>query len=378
MPTTPPRRQQPTKAAPRPAGPSNAVATTGGQGTLTKFIETYQGDFGRVMPGHIKVEAFVGLAAAYVRRDAKLTAAASANPGSLILALRQCAALGHTPVPKIFSLVPFGNKNAPGGKEVVGIETYHGVIERMYRAGGVQSVHSELVRRNDRFRWDALNQRVADHEYDPFATEAERGDLMGAYAWAIMMSGARSQVVFMNRETVMKHKAVSRSGDAFWGGPWEPDMWRKTVLHGLERYVPTSAEYRWQVALSGSAAASGFAGIPDAPVLEYGPSPDDGPIDAELVDEPAPPAPREQRQTAPAPDRARGDQPAPPTAQTPAHPARVDYRNGDQPSPDDMADDTDGADPDNDPHLPDPDAPPAPTGEDGWPVTPEIPKGGKS
>jgi len=263
MPTTPPRRQQPTKPAQRPASPSTAVATTAdkaGRKTLTRFIEEYTGDFARVAPAHISPTAFVELAVGYVRRDVKLRQAADANPASLVLALRQCAALGHTPMPKIYALVPFNNKNATGGKEVVGIETYHGVIERMYRAGGVQSVHCELVRRGDRFRWDAMTQRVVAHEYDPFATEADRGELMGVYAWARLFTGGVSQVVWLNREQVMKHRAASRSGDAFWGGPWEADMWRKTALHGLERYVPTSAEYRWQVALSGSAAASGFAG----------------------------------------------------------------------------------------------------------------------
>jgi recombination protein RecT len=360
------QRRPPAKAAPRPAsGPSNAVATTGGRGTLTSFIETYEGDFSRVMPGHVNVQAFVGLAAAYVRRDEKLREAAQKNPASLILALRECAALGHTPVPKIFALVPFrDNQNkANNGWNITGIETYHGVIERMYRAGGVQSVHCELVRRNDDFGWSAMEQRVTHHRYDPFATEAERGDLMGVYAWARLFNGAQSQVAWLNREQVMKHRAVSRSGDAFWGGPWEPDMWRKTGMHALERWVPTSAEYRWQVALSGNAAASGFTGIPDVPVLEYGPSPDDGPIDAELVDDPPPPARREQRQAPGAPDRGRGDQPDRAMSQTPAQPA---------------VDDMDGADPDNDPELPDPDAPPAPTGPDGWPAVPEIPNRDRS
>lgn len=365
MPTQ--QRRPPAKAARPAAAPSTAVATTGGRGTLTSFIETYEGDFSRVMPGHVNVQAFVGLAAAYVRRDAKLREAATKNPASLVLALRECAALGHTPVPKIYALVPYGDKNAPGGKTVVGIETYHGVIERMYRAGGVQSVHCELVRRKDRFRWDAINQRVTEHEYDPFATDEERGELAGVYAWARLFTGGLSQVVWMNRAEVMKHRAASRSGDAFWGGPWEPSMWRKTGLHGLETYVPTSAEYRWTVALSGSAASSGFAGIPDVPVLEYGPSPDDGPIDAELVDDVPPRGPSAVRQAPAAPPPARQEQENPTDAQSGTEPA------GQQPLLDD-----EGADPDNDPHLPDPDAPPAPTGEDGWPEVPPIPNGAKS
>jgi len=281
--------------------------------------------------------------------------------------------------------VPFrvGAKDGkPATWSITGIETYHGVIERMYRAGGVQSVHCELVRRNDRFRWDAMNQRVTVHEYDPFMSDEERGELMGVYAWARLFTGGMSQVVWMNRAEVMKHRAASRSGDAFWGGPWEPSMWRKTGLHGLEIYVPTSAEYRWTVALSGSATASGFAGIPDVPVLEYGPSPDDGPIDAELVDNVAPPAARAVRQAPQEPEPVRAATTTVPTprnrsqrAAPPAEPAAPDQ--SDRATGADQ-DDMGGADPDHDPQLPDPDAPPAPTGPDGWPETPTIPDGGKT
>lgn len=343
MPTQ--RRNAPATPPPKP---STDVATTG-KGTLTSFIETYEGDFARVMPGHVNVNAFVGLAAAYVRRDDKLRQAAQANPASLILALRECAALGHTPVPKVFALVPFrDNKNAAAkGWGITGIETYHGVIERMYRAGGVVSVHVELVRRNDTFVWSPMEQRVVRHEYDPFATDEDRGDLMGVYAWARLFSGSMSQVVWMNRGEVMKHRAASRSGDAFWGGVWEPSMWKKTAMHQLETYVPTSAEYRWTVALSGSAAASGFTNIPDVPVLDggYGPSPDDV-VDAELVDEPARAAPREQRSAV------RGPEPARATTNRPAPQSRPERAEPPAPAADD--DETGGADPDTDPQLPEP------------------------
>lgn len=275
---TNPRRSQQAPPAPEPSAGQELVAKAGG--TLTKFIEAYSGDFARVMPKHVSPEAFIGLAGAYVRRDAKLRQAADVNPASLILALRECAALGHVPQQKIFALVPFNDKNAPGGKTVVGIETYHGVIERMYRAGAVQAVKCELVRKHDLFDWDPMRQAVIRHSYDPHASEEDRGPLAGTYAWAVMTSGINSQVVWLNRHEVMKHQAVART-DAFWDGPWEPDMWRKTGLHVLERYVPTSAEYRWQVAASEAAASTGFAGVPRG----HAPSPDDTVYDAELVDD---------------------------------------------------------------------------------------------
>jgi len=266
------------------------------KGTLSDFIASYEGDFAQVVPRHVNVGAFVGLAAAYVRRDQYLRQAASVNPASLILALRECAVLGHVPVPKVFALTAFNDKNAPGGKTIVGIETYHGVIERMYRAGGVQAVRVEVGRERDPvLRWNPTRMRLPDHDFDEFASPEDRGPLKAAYAWATLMGGATSQVVWLNRHDIARIRAMSPSGRKagggnFWGPPWPDEgpntvpMWKKSALHRLETFVPTSAEYRWQLASSEAGASTGFAGIPDRPARSYGGSPDDV-VDAELVDD---------------------------------------------------------------------------------------------
>lgn len=304
MPSQPRRDARPRPTA-TPATPGQELVQQAGG--LPKFIATYQGDFGRVMPKHTSVEAFMGLALAYVRRDEKLRDAANVNPGSLILALRECAALGHTPMSKIYALVPFRDRNAPGGWSVVGIETYHGVIERMFRAGAVQAVKSELVRAGDMFEFDPLQQAVTLHRYDPHASDDDRGPLAGTYAWAVMLSGARSQMVWMNRHEVMKHKAVAKT-DAFWTGPWEPDMWRKTGLLKLENYVPTSAEYLWNANASAAASSTGFVGVPE-PRERFG-LPDETIYDAELVDDQA------GKVNGPGPQQPAGDQGEPPAGET--------------------------------------------------------------
>jgi recombination protein RecT len=269
-------------------------------GQWKKFLAQYEGDFSQVVPEHIKVPAFVAMAAAYVRRDPKLVAAAMANPASFVLALRECAALGHLPMRGSFSLVPFNDSRAPGGKSIVGVEEYRGVIERMYRAGGVQSVHVEVVREKDLCRFQKTRMVLPDHEYDEFASDEERGPLKAVYAWARMHSGGTSEVAWLPRGQVLKHRAASRSGDSFWGpawpgeGPWTQDMWKKTALHVLERFVPTSSAYRMEVARSEAAASTGFTGVPDRSPRQpaY--------FDAEVVEESAPvPVPDESGRSGP-------------------------------------------------------------------------------
>jgi len=264
------------------------------EGTVQQLVANYEGNLSRVMPSHVNGEAFVGLAVAYVSNDAKLMDACVVNPQSLIIALRECAALGHTPMKKIFALVPYNDKNATGGKRVVGIETYHGVVERMFRAGGVTKVTARVVREADHFAYDERTMSLPDHKYDHFAHDREHaGPLKGVYAYALLRTGAPSHVVTMGPGDIAKHRAASRSGEAFWGppwpgeGPWTEDMWMKTALHGLERWVPTSAEYRWQVAQSEAASVQVEAPhtMPlDPPRGQPQPATEDV-HDAEIVDE---------------------------------------------------------------------------------------------
>lgn len=269
------------QAAPGQGKPSQEIAQ---RGWITQLVESRAEDFTKVVPAHVSVEAFMGLAVAYIRRDEKLREVAKVNPGAVILALRECAALGHVPQKGIFALVPFNNRRAVGGKDVAGIEEVRGVIQRMFRAGGVQAVKVQLVREKDHCRWNPSRMTLPEHEFDVFADDEARGPLKAVYAWAVMLSGAISQVVFLNRSQVMRYKAVAKT-DAFWSGPWEPEMWEKTALHRLEKFVPTSAGYQWQLAASAAGASTGFGGLPDVPAGVYGGAAAGGVMDAEIVEE---------------------------------------------------------------------------------------------
>ena len=91
---------------------------------------------------HIDVESFLGTAAGALYADEKLMEAAAASPDSLITALMRCAAKGHQPGTEEFYLIPRRIKGVP---TVQGIEGYRGIVERMYRSGGVASVDGARV-----------------------------------------------------------------------------------------------------------------------------------------------------------------------------------------------------------------------------------------
>lgn len=257
---------------------STAVTVSGTEA----LVGQYKADFAQVLPSHVKPDTFVRLAQGLLRRDEALRKAAELNPGSFFAAILECARLGHEPGTDQYALTHFRN-NKTGIPEIVGIEQYQGEIERMYRAGAVLSVKCEVVRDNDDFEWAPTRMRLPRHEFDALADEETRGSLRGVYAFAELQGGALSQPVVMGKAEVMKHKAVART-TKFWDGPWEQSMWKKTAIHELEKFVPTSSEYRREV-LRSAAAVAGAPALQAVPPLHVDTETGEVVV-AELIDEP--------------------------------------------------------------------------------------------
>lgn len=256
--------------AQRRTGPQQPPQLPVVRNALDDMLDQYQGNIAEVMPRHTNPETFFRLALAMVRRDKWLNIASAANPTSLVAALIETAALGHLPMKGTMSLVAYKSDREKhpehNGWQITAIEEVGGVKQRIMRAGGVTQLIYGCVRqggpKSDRARFQRTSMAVPYHEYDEYCDPQERGHLVAVYAYGILLSGAPSTVVWMPKDVVMKHRAKSRSGDAFWGppwpgeGPWTEDMWNKTALHKLDQDLPSSIEYRWQLAASEAAAAS--------------------------------------------------------------------------------------------------------------------------
>jgi len=207
--------------------------------TITQMITNAERDFAQVLPSHVKPELFTRLAVGCLRRDAELARRASANPASLMQALLEAARLGLEPGTKEFYLTPRGGKQ-PG---VLGIVGYQGEIELIYRAGAVSSVKAELVRANDTFGFDP-SEATPTHTVDWFG---DRGEVRGAYAYAVMRDGGSiSKVVMVGPREIERAMSASPTANSA-HSPWKTDfgaMVLKTAIHQLAKWVPTSAEYR--------------------------------------------------------------------------------------------------------------------------------------
>jgi recombination protein RecT len=239
------------------------------------MISRYKDDFATVIPSHLKPETFVRLAQGAMRRDRNLARIAQANPGSLMVALLECARLGHEPATESYYLVPYGS-------EIQGIEGYRGVIERIYRAGAVSAVTVEVVCENDRFDYKVGAMKYPDHEVDWFG---DRGKIVGAYSYALMADGNYSKVVVISQDDIDRSKAESKGSDRS-TSPWQKHykaMVLKTAAHRLEPWVPTSSSY-----ITERLKAARAAGEQAAPPTVVHPLPqpliEEQPIDGELVE----------------------------------------------------------------------------------------------
>ncbi|HZM83810.1 MAG TPA: recombinase RecT [Candidatus Limnocylindrales bacterium] len=239
------------------------------QQTPIQLVRSYEQRFAAILPSHLKSETFMTLALGALKND-ELAKAARNNPLALVVALTNCARLGHQPNTEAFYLVPFKGV-------ITGIEGYRGVVERLYRSGGVSSVHARVVRANDFYEFEeGMDHPI--HRYKRFAADKERGDRIGVFAYARLLNGNFSEVIEFNRDAVMARKAASpgsKSEHSPWNR-WEDSMWLKCPTRELEKWVPSSAEYRQQVLLSNAAAA-------DLATELGAPAPDDRVMDGEVI-----------------------------------------------------------------------------------------------
>lgn len=274
---------------------TNAVAVRdNGPGAM---VEQYREEYAALVPSHVNADQWIRLAVGAIRGNRMLEQAAKTDVGVFLRELKTAARLGLEPGTEQFYLTPRKSKDHNWNFIIKGIVGYQGIVELIYRAGAVSSVVVETVRANDTFRYVIGRDERPVHDVDWFG--GDRGDLVGVYAYAVMKDGATSKVVILNRQQVMdaKAKSDSASGKGADYSPWntnEEAMWLKTAARRLAKWVPTSAEYmreqlRAQAEVAGELPSGAAPTLPvpqpSAAIPDEDGGGDEGPIEAEFVDD---------------------------------------------------------------------------------------------
>lgn len=258
------------------------------------LIKQYSTDFATVLPSHIKPETWVRLSQGALRKGKRinnerdpnhgrfeLEVAAANNPGAFLAALLDAARQGLQPGSEEYYLTP---RRVNKQLEILGITGYQGYVELMFRAGAVASVQVEVVRENDFYRYNRGEDEIPVHRFKPFARDEERGKLIGTYAYARMLNGSVSRVIELNRDDIARIRAANPAsgGDYSPWTKWEAAMWMKSSARQLRKWVPTSAEYRRELART-AAEAQRIATAPHMPAGTDTPQGDA--IEGEIIDD---------------------------------------------------------------------------------------------
>lgn len=204
-------------------------------------VALHRGELAQVMPRQLQdaaaADVWFSAAIARLRSSEKLRTAAMADVSAFMGAMAEAARLGLVPGTEQYYLTVRSGK-------IQGIVGYQGVVELMYRSGTVHAVICDVVRRSDQFYIDQVHREVQHQPADGLTwfDETERGPVIGAYAFAVMADGTTSHIVRIGNERIARARAASAAGDK---GPWATDyaaMVRKTALHDLEKWVPTSSD----------------------------------------------------------------------------------------------------------------------------------------
>lgn len=282
------------------------------------LIVRYAADFRQILPSHINADAWIRQAQAALRKGPMLPGktytaleeAAAESPGTFFSALLDAASQGLKPGTAEYYLTPRKNR---GKNEVLGMRGYQGEIEMIYRAGACSSVIAEVVYTGDTFAYRPGQEGPPLHEIDWDATD--RGTLRLVYAFAWMRGGGISKVIVMNAHDMARIKGFAQGTDRE-SSPWRTStdaMWLKSAIHQLQKWVPTSAEYRHELRVD-AAGLPALQSVRDIPGVDPGRNGDTEVEYVEIVGDEEPP------QDEPAPAAVPAPQPRPVAPVAPPEP----------------------------------------------------------
>lgn len=155
------------------------------------------------------------------------------TPISVLDAMTKCAELNLMPgtLGSVY-LIPYENRKN-GSCECQFILGYRGMMTLARRSGEISTITADVVRNGDEFEYE--------HGIDSKFRHKPKG-IEGAsptHAWAMAkFKDGSHQLVVMSRSEIESIRRRSRAGDY---GPWKTDteeMWKKTALRRLCKYLP--------------------------------------------------------------------------------------------------------------------------------------------
>lgn len=206
----------------------NAIAKTSPADQLRQQLTKMGPELKNALPGNISPEKFQRVVLTVANLNPELL---NADRKSLLGACMRCAADGLVPDGREAALVVFGGK-------ITYMPMVVGLLKRARNSGEISTINAHVVYEHDEFSMKLGDDEGITHKP---AWAIDRGKMIGVYAIAKLKDGGVQRVVLSSAD-VEKIKAVSRSkGSGPWV-QWPDEMWKKSALRRLTKYLPMDAE----------------------------------------------------------------------------------------------------------------------------------------
>ena len=118
--------------------------------------------------------------------------------------------------------------------------SYKGMVKLATDTGSIQWSKAELVRENDEFEIISMDQ-LPTHKFNPFATEADRGEVIGGYCVAKLADGSH-MIETMSREELdkVRNSSKAKSAKSPWQ-TWPTEMMKKTIIKRASKSWPKTS-----------------------------------------------------------------------------------------------------------------------------------------
>jgi len=220
--------------------------------TLRQLLDKSKNEIMNALPKHMDSGRLARIALTTCQKNPKLL---ECSPRSVIAGIITSAQLGLEPDNILGSayLVPFYNGKTKQ-LEAQLIPGYKGLIDLARRSGQIQSISAHIVYENEKCELNYGTENKINHIPLP---PSERGDRkIGVYAVATFKDGGY-QFEWLWKEDVEKIRDSSKNykdkdGKVMDWSTWvqyEEEMWKKTAIRRLCKYLPLSPELSKAVSL---------------------------------------------------------------------------------------------------------------------------------
>ncbi len=216
---------------------------------LALVIEKKKSSIFAALPDHIDKEKYLISAAFAISKIPKLNGCTAESIGEVIHAAAETG-LDFTSAKGHAYIIPFG-------KVATFIIGWKGYIDLAERSGLVRKIEARIVYKEDFF--ELTYGTSPDIKHRPHGDSKKRGKTIGAYAIGFKTNGA-TICEYMDLAELENIRSKSKAPNSPAWTQFTDEMYRKTVVRRLVKYLPSSTElqraFDWENKMSGLKDAS--------------------------------------------------------------------------------------------------------------------------